>query len=1063
MDKIISWLHVSDIHFASATGWRDNHSRGTLLTYLKELFKGSEVQKPDLIFCTGDIAFGELKSDSLSAQYESARVFFDELRSVCGEDGSPLPLDRLFIVPGNHDIDRSKVNKHAQLAYSSFAKQSQQFSQDINSQFDSRSTEFRDAVRRLSAYEEFVKSYLPHQHDVNGRLQYALECRINDITVGVAGFNSAWTCAGDEDDRNLWLAAEWQFNAARNKISGSDIKIGLIHHPSDWLVLCDRDISNTRIPSEYDFWLHGHSHNAWVSPGNTHVVIAAGAVGAETSAEFGINITTVNLSRRSCATNLHAKKSGASNWTNAPVADHAPTGKWEYQLPTRVVAMAYSKGYCQDQREHNTSLSMPISISQSNEPGDEGLVLRYFSRRLDESLRSFSTHPNKWVDRTISEVSEVSKDVSSAKKIDIGDIIKNPLSALIKAPPQYGLTCLAHYITVEAWKQRPSQLFLYLDARTLQPHKHSVNQAVSDELQLLGRRSEEIKCVILDSFNDDKNTIKILEIVNDLFSNVALIVMQQINPGNFSITQLKCAGRTFTEYYLWALSRNIMRNIVATYNESRVIGDEDVVTARLANDLEVLNLHRTPLNCITLLKVSEFDFDESPVNRCDIIRRVLFLLFNVDALPSYKSRPDLKDCEFVLGYFCEGLIRENKFLFARDKFLVDVQAFCRANLIDLETHSVFDILFQNNIIVSVGHFFRFRFSYWVYYFAAHRMHHDREFAKFILEEMRYSLYPELIEFYTGIDRRREDALSILTNDLKTLHQKVDAHLGLPSDINPYKFAIWKPSEAVVTQMEEELANGVKDSNLPTIIKDQYADKSYDKQRPYNQEINKVLHDHTFVYMLSAMSAGARALRNSDYAAADVKKTLMQEILNCWRQATKVLFVLLPLLAKNGYALYDGIGFALGDGFGEEENERFMKILTCIPGNIATWTRDDIYSRKMGPLLIDQLNRKDLGEIERHELILTLVLTRPRDWEKAVQRYIAECARNSFYLMDLNQALRHQYSVGYISDKPTLAAVEFLIKMSITKHLTGERQPTQKSFKKIKGDILPERLGDRDEQ
>jgi hypothetical protein len=77
----------------------------------------------------------------------------------------------------------------------------------------------------------------------------------------------------------------------------------------------------------------------------------------------------------------------------------------------------------------------------------------------------------------------------------------------------------------------------------------------------------------------------------------------------------------------------------------------------------VLNLHRTPLNCLTLLKVSEIDFDESPVNRSEMIKRVLFLLFNIDDVPTYKTRPDLKDCEYVLGYFCEHLIRDGAYSF----------------------------------------------------------------------------------------------------------------------------------------------------------------------------------------------------------------------------------------------------------------------------------------------------------------------------------------------------------------------------------------------------------------
>ena len=39
--------------------------------------------------------------------------------------------------------------------------------------------------------------------------------------VGIAGFNSAWSCAGLEDDRTLWLAAEWQFNSIKDDFTTS--------------------------------------------------------------------------------------------------------------------------------------------------------------------------------------------------------------------------------------------------------------------------------------------------------------------------------------------------------------------------------------------------------------------------------------------------------------------------------------------------------------------------------------------------------------------------------------------------------------------------------------------------------------------------------------------------------------------------------------------------------------------------------------------------------------------------------------------------------------------------
>ena len=79
----INWLHISDIHFQPKKGWRDSVGRQNLLRYLAAQYEDG-LQRPDFIFCTGDIAFGELESSSLSDQYKEAAEFFDELREICG-------------------------------------------------------------------------------------------------------------------------------------------------------------------------------------------------------------------------------------------------------------------------------------------------------------------------------------------------------------------------------------------------------------------------------------------------------------------------------------------------------------------------------------------------------------------------------------------------------------------------------------------------------------------------------------------------------------------------------------------------------------------------------------------------------------------------------------------------------------------------------------------------------------------------------------------------------------------------------------------------------------------
>lgn len=1038
MREKLTWLHISDIHFNPKKEWRDSDARLGLLSHLRNIFARNESLRPDFIFCTGDIAYGETTSAPLFDQYHQARTFFDDLLGVCGRNGASTPKNRLFVVPGNHDVNRGRINTDAQKTLTEWAGKSRTHVEAINQRYNDRTTEFTDAIKRLDEYTKFVKDYLPHQHDVDGRQHYTSIEDVDGIKVGIAGFNSAWTCSGSEDDRNIWLAGHWQFNTAQRALKDVDISIGLMHHPVDWLNSADRDIATRRITSDFDFWLHGHSHSAWVTPVQSHIIVAAGAVGAESSDEFGINLTCLDLAASKGVVHLHNKKAGSNGWTIAPVEIHAPIGQWEFDLPARVDA----------------KLRGNKSIKQ-----EKTIVDRYLTKKLDDALRSFSSQPKVWVDPILCHRSEIAQDAKSEPKVNLLDFIENPKSTLIQAPPQYGLTCLSYYLAREAWRSNNSALWLCLDSKDLKPHTASINKAVAEELEIIGCTDQDIKCVILDSWSShEKDALKLLKDLCNRFKNVPIICMQQTDGGIFDQFDASSLDRQFEVLYLWALPRVDIRKIVAAYNEVKQVGDEDAVTSRLVSDLEALNLHRTPLNCLTLLKVSEVDFDESPVNRSEMIKRVLFLLFNADDIPTYKSRPDLKDCEYVLGYFCEILIREDIYLFARDRFLLEIQRCCEQRLIDLETHIVFDVLFANNILIKRGNFFCFKFSYWIYYFAAQRMHHNQEFSSFILEQMRYAKYPEIIEFYTGIDRSREDALEILINDTRASSNSVKEKCGLPDGLNPYRFAKWMPSPEAQEHMRKEIADGVLESNLPAAIKDQYADRDYDQSRPYDQRINSILTDHSFVRMIQTMKAGARALRNSDYVSPEIKRQLLREILNCWEQASKVLLVVLPILAEKGYAKFDGTAFILvGDYDKVTPEQRLPVILGSIPNNVVSWCEDDLFSQKMGPLLIDQLRNKQISSISKHELILLLIHQRPRDWVKQVEWYIASIAKNSFYLFDVYRTLRAQYRYSFASPQ-TLRDVERLIKMTATKHVTGDKKPGVKAINKAKftEDVIPPR-------
>jgi 3',5'-cyclic AMP phosphodiesterase CpdA len=149
MRDVLTWLHVSDIHFHPRTDWRDSIVRTGLLKYLKAEFAADPSLCPDLIFCTGDIAYGETGSSPLADQYVQASAFFDELLSTCGREGTPLSRDRLYVVPGNHDVNQAVVNSDAQNTLVNWAKDPATYVEKINQRFNDRSKEFEDAVRRF--------------------------------------------------------------------------------------------------------------------------------------------------------------------------------------------------------------------------------------------------------------------------------------------------------------------------------------------------------------------------------------------------------------------------------------------------------------------------------------------------------------------------------------------------------------------------------------------------------------------------------------------------------------------------------------------------------------------------------------------------------------------------------------------------------------------------------------------------------------------------------------------------------------------------------------------------
>lgn len=256
--KLITWLHLSDLHFKSGKEY-ETFNRYIVL---KSLWSDIETQldkglKPDFMVISGDIAY-----HGKSEQYElTIKDFFDPLLKI-----TKLSKDNLFIVPGNHDVDWRKISTGVADEMINLLQDRDQINQ-----FLSREQNRTYFFKKFEGYSGFVNNYFAGSlnfSDANYFYQRTLE--IHESKICIFGLNSAWMCGCHKDSKNKvddqgkLLIGERQLEEALEEGKDADLRIAVFHHPTDWLHDIDRFNVEKRLESECDIVLHGHWHKPHV-------------------------------------------------------------------------------------------------------------------------------------------------------------------------------------------------------------------------------------------------------------------------------------------------------------------------------------------------------------------------------------------------------------------------------------------------------------------------------------------------------------------------------------------------------------------------------------------------------------------------------------------------------------------------------------------------------------------------------------------------------------------------------------------------------------------------------
>lgn len=286
-------LHISDLHERALLPWMSpervakirHHARQrhrVLGRPFEEALREIRVDHSpiDLVCFTGDVA-----DWGLPEEYARATPRIEGILQA-----AEVPPERLFVVPGNHDVQRLKAKdaweRMRDLAFQN-PRGLSEWMAGVGAPFGASAAWRDQIVERTAAFWEWTtktlgREELDPRENPHRRLGYRRSIPGFPFPVHVIGLDSAWL-AGDDNDAKKLRLTEGQVNLLASDDEGEPLggfRLALIHHPLSDLAdgaECRRLLSETT-----DLLIHGHQHEPVAErhedPDRDLRVIAAGSL-----------------------------------------------------------------------------------------------------------------------------------------------------------------------------------------------------------------------------------------------------------------------------------------------------------------------------------------------------------------------------------------------------------------------------------------------------------------------------------------------------------------------------------------------------------------------------------------------------------------------------------------------------------------------------------------------------------------------------------------------------------------------------------------------------------------
>lgn len=815
----INILHLSDLHFSERGKVDINRIRDGLLIDLRKLEKDEGV-KPQLIFFTGDLIG---KGQNHEAEFKLALDEFIRplLKALSLTDSG------LFIVPGNHEVDRTKLKELLEAGLTDKLTDRNSLHKFYNYPDPD---EKKMLEMKLSAYGEFKANFKNKPIETNYYYD-VFKTTISNINFGIVCLNSAWRCLNDDKDEGRLIIGAEILEKAASVIKDCDIKIAISHHSFDMLTRWDKEDVQSAMVRYIDLFFVGHIHKSDFE----HMQRLMGRVYVSTCAPLfsdkfpsGYSLLSLDLENKRLLAYLR-------RWY--------PGGRNEFAEETEKC----DKGLkiiddftCRNEMRNDLLEIFKIrhKLVQQNECS---LIIIPLDTLKDIGIYDVFVQPI---------ITDTSNFVNKTNKqaFDLNDLLAGIDNLIFFGGKESGKTFLLNYIKDEIFRNSKFEDIIPVYIEFSKLPKNNVTSIIKDNIvPFLEGNCEKDKIkkyldlgkivIIIDDYNDlnDDDREKRVEVLYE-FSKIYpkcryIFSMNENLSQTFREESLRL-NELFKakNYYISPFNTSKIRELISKWRQYSPKIDVDKMVEQIVYCFRQFQIPVTPMAVTLFIGVLFRGGGKKNIkNEAYLIENYLQTILEKIYIKE-DSEFDFQEKESFLAHIAYRMVEKNKFDWEKNEFEKEKIDYFDFLDQDVPSPNVFKELFDKGILQENNQKIYFNCKAWFNFFLAKKMQKEKAKMYEILNRPDYLRYETAIGYKAGLDRNDSELLKEI--DLRTsqaLKRIMKKNMGREFDT--------KPAELILLDFSDEIAKEIKEKNT-----DLEKDKIKDKELLYkeSEELDELL-------------------------------------------------------------------------------------------------------------------------------------------------------------------------------------------------------------------------------